>query len=123
MWARHRGRRPRSIFSTGSTCFRNGQIGVGRLDGIETKRARTRERQRALQQEILKLEEIQRQVALYGTDLPDLSRASRHSFIAMQIGRVLPAEGYIQGVKKRKRKVYELKKRNLRSYDSSTDIG
>lgn len=61
-----------------------------RLDGIETKRAGTRERQRAIQQEILKLEDIQRQVALYGTDLPDMSRSSRHSFIAMQIGR-LPA--------------------------------
>ena len=61
---------------------------AARLDGIETKRTRTRERQRTIQQEILKLEEIQRQVALYGTDLPDLSRASRHSFIAMQIGRL-----------------------------------
>ena len=61
-----------------------------RLDGIESKRAGVRERQRAIQQEILKLEDIQRQVALYGPDLPDVARSTRHSFISVQIGK-LPA--------------------------------
>ncbi len=58
------------------------------FDSIERKRAGIRERQRAIQQEILKLEDIRRQVALYGADLPDMVRSARHSFIAMQIGRL-----------------------------------
>lgn len=58
------------------------------LDSLEAKRAGIRERQRVIQQEILKLEDIRRQVALYGTDLPDVARSARHAFIAMQIGKI-----------------------------------
>ncbi len=61
------------------------------LDGIEGKRAARRERQRVIQQEILKLEDLQRQVSLYGAHLPEVARSGRHSFIAMQIGRLAAA--------------------------------
>ncbi|MBN1359114.1 MAG: hypothetical protein JW993_00910 [Sedimentisphaerales bacterium] len=57
------------------------------LDGLEAKRAGIRERQRAIQQEILKLEDIRRQVALYGTDLPEVTQSVRHPLIAMEIGK------------------------------------
>jgi V/A-type H+-transporting ATPase subunit I len=59
-----------------------------RLDTIESNRAGARERQRVIQQEILKLEDIRRQVALYGADLPGVAQSAKHSFIAIQIGRV-----------------------------------
>jgi V/A-type H+-transporting ATPase subunit I len=57
-------------------------------DGIEAKRSGIRERQRAIQQEILKLEDIHKQIALYGESLSGVTPAGRHSFIAMQIGRL-----------------------------------
>ncbi len=73
------------------------------LDAIEAKRAGIRERQRAIQQEILKLEDIRRQVALYGTDLPEVARSARHPLIAIQIGRFPAAnvkrfEGALKGL-------------------------
>ena len=56
---------------------------AGELDSI-------RERQRVLQQEILKLEDIKRQVELYGIGISDVTLPAKHSFISMQIGK-LPA--------------------------------
>jgi len=56
---------------------------AGELDSI-------RERQRVLQQEIHKLEDIKRQVELYGIGISDVTLPAKHSFISMQIGK-LPA--------------------------------
>lgn len=61
-----------------------------RLDRIDGERESIRERQRALQQEILKLEDLRRQVNLYGVDLGGLQVPARQSMLAMQTGR-LPA--------------------------------
>jgi len=60
----------------------------GWLDKIASERDSIRERQRAIQQEILKLEDIKRQVDLYGTGLSDAALPARHSFISMQIGKL-----------------------------------
>jgi V/A-type H+-transporting ATPase subunit I len=60
------------------------------LDRIASERDSIRERQRGIQQEILKLEDIKRQVDLYGTGISDAALSTRHSFISMQIGK-LPA--------------------------------
>ncbi|HPY50874.1 MAG TPA: FAD-dependent oxidoreductase [Sedimentisphaerales bacterium] len=61
-----------------------------RLDRIDGERESIRERQRSLQQEILKLEDLRRQVNLYGVDLGKLQAPARQSMLAMQTGR-LPA--------------------------------
>ncbi|MHC4742987.1 MAG: V-type ATP synthase subunit I [Planctomycetota bacterium] len=66
-----------------------------RLDRINSERESIRERQRVIQQEVLKLEDIKRQVDLYGTGLSDATLPARHSFISMQIGR-LPASNVKQ---------------------------
>lgn len=58
------------------------------LDKIDGERDSLRERQRSLQQEILKLEDLQRQVNLYGVDLGGLQAPGRHSLLSMQTGRL-----------------------------------
>ncbi len=59
-----------------------------RLDKISGVRESIRERQRTIQQEILKLEDIRRQVELYGIGLSDVTLPAKHSFISMQIGKL-----------------------------------
>ncbi len=63
---------------------------TARLDKMAGERESFRERQRVLQQEILKLEDIRRQVELYGIGISDVTLPAKHSFISMQIGK-LPA--------------------------------
>ena len=58
------------------------------LDQIAGERDSIRERQRTLQQEILKLEDIRRQVERYGIGLADVTLPAKHSLIAMQIGKL-----------------------------------
>jgi V/A-type H+-transporting ATPase subunit I len=58
------------------------------LDMIASERDSIRERQRIIQQEILKLEDIQRQVERYGIGLADVTIPAKHSLISMQIGKV-----------------------------------
>ena len=60
------------------------------LDKIASELESIRERQRVLQQEIHKLEDIKRQVELYGIGISDVTLSAKHSFISMQIGK-LPA--------------------------------
>lgn len=60
------------------------------LDRIDGERNSIRERQRSLQQEILKLEDLQRQIDLYGLDLRGLQAPGRQSMLSMQTGK-LPA--------------------------------
>jgi len=61
-----------------------------RLDKLDAGRRGIRERQRAIQQEILKLEDIKRQVGLYGLGLSGVKLEARHSILAVQTGQ-LPA--------------------------------
>ena len=74
----------------------NNRVGVDvkresiRLDKMASERDSSRERQRTIQQEILKLEDIKRQVELYGVGISDVALPAKHSFISMQIGK-LPA--------------------------------
>jgi V/A-type H+-transporting ATPase subunit I len=58
------------------------------LDQIDRERNGIRERQRAIQQEILKLEDIKRQVELYGLGLADLPLKAQHSFLTVQTGKI-----------------------------------
>ena len=58
------------------------------LDKISGERESIRERQRTIQQEILKLEDIRRQAELYGMGLSDVTLPAKHSFISMQIGKL-----------------------------------
>lgn len=58
------------------------------LDLLDRERDSLRERQRALQQEILKLEDLQRQINLYGLGLSKASIPSNQSLLAMQTGKV-----------------------------------
>ncbi|MDY0357686.1 MAG: V-type ATPase 116kDa subunit family protein [Sedimentisphaerales bacterium] len=62
------------------------------LDKLDGERDSIRERQRSLQQEILKLEDIRRQIDLYGVELGGLHTPGRQSMLAMQTGRI-PASG------------------------------
>jgi len=62
----------------------------GRLDRLDAERQGVRERQRGIQQEILKLEDIKRQVGLYGLGLSGVKLDARHSILAVQTGQ-LPA--------------------------------
>ncbi|MBN1766578.1 MAG: hypothetical protein JW860_15090 [Sedimentisphaerales bacterium] len=66
-----------------------------RLNVIDGERESIRERQRTIQQEILKLEDIRRQVDLYGVDLADITLPTRQSLISMQSGK-LPASNVKQ---------------------------
>ncbi len=59
-----------------------------RLDKLDGERDSIRERQRSLQQEILKLEDLKRQVDLYGVDLGGLQAPARQSMLSMQTGRL-----------------------------------
>ena len=63
-----------------------------RLDRIDGERDSIRERQRSLQQEILKLEDIKRQVNLYGIDLEGLQPPGRQSLLAMRTGKLALAQ-------------------------------
>jgi V/A-type H+/Na+-transporting ATPase subunit I len=58
------------------------------LDRIDGERDSIRERQRSIQQEILKLEDIKRQVDLYGIDLGGLQAPARQSVLAMRTGKI-----------------------------------
>ncbi|MBN1975350.1 MAG: hypothetical protein JW787_17055 [Sedimentisphaerales bacterium] len=58
------------------------------LDKIDGERESIRERQRSIQQEILKLEDIRRQVDLYGLGLSDVPLKTKHSFLQIQTGRI-----------------------------------
>lgn len=58
------------------------------LDKIASEREILRERQRVIQQEILKLEDIRKQVELYGIGLSDIPLHAKHSFISMQTGKL-----------------------------------
>jgi V/A-type H+-transporting ATPase subunit I len=58
------------------------------LDQIDSEREGIRERQRKIQQEIIKLEDIKRQVNLYGIGLSDLPLKTKHSFLNIQTGRI-----------------------------------
>lgn len=62
----------------------------GRLDKLDAERQGVRERQRAIQKEILKLEDIKRQIGLYGLGLSGVRLDARHSILAVQTGQ-LPA--------------------------------
>jgi len=59
------------------------------LARIDDERAAIREKQRVNQQEILKLEDIRRQVTLYGEGLSDVTTSAPHSFIIMQTGKIV----------------------------------
>ncbi|MBN2183082.1 MAG: hypothetical protein JW715_14315 [Sedimentisphaerales bacterium] len=58
------------------------------LGQIDSERENIRERQRKIQQEILKLEDIRRQVDIYGLGLSDLPLKTKHSFLTIQTGRI-----------------------------------
>ncbi len=58
------------------------------LDKIAGERESVRERQRTINQEILKLEDLRRQVELYGMGLSDVMLPAKHSLISMQIGKL-----------------------------------
>ncbi len=60
------------------------------IDKIAAERESLRERQRVIHQEILKLEDIKKQVGLYGIGLSGIQLHAKHSFISMQTGK-LPA--------------------------------
>jgi V/A-type H+-transporting ATPase subunit I len=62
------------------------------LDAVAGEQQGLRERQRVIQQEILKLEDIQRQVALVGPEIQSL-RPSQYSFLSIRFGR-LPASRF-----------------------------
>ena len=58
------------------------------LDKITSERENLRERQRVIHQEMLKLEDISKQVKLYGVGIPDIQLNRKHSFISMQTGKI-----------------------------------
>ncbi len=58
------------------------------LNQISAQRDGLRDKQRSIHQEILKFEDIKRQLELYGTDIPDLRLATRSSLISMQVGKL-----------------------------------
>lgn len=62
------------------------------LDRIEGERESIRERQRTLQQEILRLEDIQRQVRLYGIGLDNVNLSNKDSILSIQTGRLPVAQ-------------------------------
>lgn len=63
-----------------------------KLDDIAERRQAIRERQRLVQQERAKLEDIKRHIDLYGTDLSTIALKQEQSFIAMRIGTVPAAQ-------------------------------
>jgi V/A-type H+-transporting ATPase subunit I len=58
------------------------------LDRIDIERETIRERQRIIQQEILKLEDIRHQVELYGLGLSDMRLSGKRSFLSIQTGKL-----------------------------------
>lgn len=58
------------------------------LDKLVNERESLRSRQRTIQQEILKLEDIKRQVDLYDLGISDVALHSKHTFITLQIGMI-----------------------------------
>jgi V/A-type H+/Na+-transporting ATPase subunit I len=58
------------------------------LDRIARERETIRERQRAIQQEIMNLEDIKRQMELYGTSLSNITLSAKYSFISMEVGKL-----------------------------------
>jgi len=65
------------------------------LDKIDGEREGVRERQKALNQEILKLEEIKRQLQIYGSHLSGVSIPSQQSMLSVRTGQ-LPASNVKQ---------------------------
>ena len=61
------------------------------LGTIEAQRENIRERQRALQQDILKFQDIRRQLQSYGTGLSSVPLTTNQSFLSMQTGRIAAA--------------------------------
>jgi len=59
-----------------------------RIDAIEREREGIRERQRAIQQEILKLEDSRRQMELYGLSLSDVTPPGAQSLLTMEVGKL-----------------------------------
>ena len=59
------------------------------IDKIDGQRESIRERQRSIQQEILKLEDIRRQVDLYGLGLSDVPFTTKHPILNIHIGKIL----------------------------------
>ena len=59
-----------------------------RLDELDSERDSLRERQRALQKEVLKLEDLQRQISLYGLGLSKTAIPSNQSLLIMQTGKI-----------------------------------
>ena len=62
------------------------------LDIIDGERENIRERQRILQQEILRLEDIQRQVKLYGIGLDNVNMPNKDSILSIQTGKLQAAQ-------------------------------
>ena len=62
------------------------------LDIIDGERESIRERQRILQQEILRREDIQRQVKLYGIGLDNVNMPSKDSILSIQTGKLQAAQ-------------------------------
>jgi len=58
------------------------------LDTIDIERESIRERQRIIQQEVLKLEDIRHQVELYGLGLSDFKLSGKRSFLSIQTGKL-----------------------------------
>jgi V/A-type H+-transporting ATPase subunit I len=58
------------------------------LDTIAVERDSIRERQRTIQQEILKLDDIRRQMDLYGIGLSDVKIPGRQSFLSIRTGKI-----------------------------------
>ncbi len=63
-----------------------------RLDELAASLTGIRERQQALQQEILKLEDIRRQLAMFGDLTAGLAARSQYSFLSIQSGSLRRAE-------------------------------
>ena len=60
-----------------------------RLDALAFEQQKIRERQRLLQNDILKYEEMQRQVTLYGAEFSAATLQAHYSYVSMQLGSVL----------------------------------
>jgi V/A-type H+-transporting ATPase subunit I len=61
------------------------------LDKVADELESIREKQRSTQQDILKLEDISRQVESYGVELSESSYSTQYSFISMRMGKVTEA--------------------------------
>jgi V/A-type H+-transporting ATPase subunit I len=61
---------------------------TAKLDKLDSERDGLRERQRSLQQEVLKLEDLQRQIGLYGLGLSEKAIPSNQSLLTMQTGKM-----------------------------------